>query len=74
METAGLSVLLPGQVSSNSIGMGSSTVLFFLCDIFALPKGSIFSNIFSVGDVLIAVGAVILTQKALFTSPNPPSS
>lgn len=72
MQTAGLPVLLPGQVSSNSIGMGSETVLFFLSDIFAIPHGFIFPNVFSVGDVLIAIGAVILTQKTLVASPNLP--
>ena len=73
MQTAGRTVLLPGQVLSNSIGMGPDTVLFFLCDVFAIPWGFIFPNVFSVGDVLIAIGAVILTQKALLTSPDLPS-
>jgi hypothetical protein len=69
MQTAGLPVLLPGQVMSNSIGMGPETVLFFLGDVFAVPRGFIFPNVFSIGDVVIAIGAVILTQKALLTSP-----
>jgi hypothetical protein len=72
MQTAGLSVLLPGQVMNNSIGMGPETVLFFLGDVFAIPRGFIFPNVFSVGDVVIAIGAVILTQKALLTFPLPP--
>jgi hypothetical protein len=73
LQTAGMTMLLPGEISSNSIGMGPETVLFFLSDVFALPRGFIFPNVFSIGDIVIAIGAVILTQKALFTSPHPPT-
>jgi hypothetical protein len=72
MQTAGMTALLPGQVSSNSIGMGPETVLFFLSDVFAIPRGFIFPNVFSIGDVVIAIGAVILSQKALLTLPDRP--
>lgn len=68
MQVAGLPLLQPGQTSSNSIGMGPDTVAFFLGDIFAIPKDFIFPNVFSIGDVLIALGAVVLTQKALVVS------
>ena len=71
MQIAGMPVLQPGQISSNSIGMGANTIAFFICDIFAMPQGFIFPNVFSVGDILIAAGAVYLAQKALVDSPSP---
>jgi hypothetical protein len=74
MQVAGLPILQPGQTSSNSIGMGPETVAFFLGDVFAIPKGFIFPNVFSLGDVLIALGAVVLTQRALVGSIPPPNS
>jgi Family of unknown function (DUF5317) len=70
LQAAGLHVLQPGQISSNSIGMGANTIAFFICDIFAIPEGFIFPNVFSVGDVLIAAGAVYLAQKALVDSTS----
>lgn len=70
MQIAGMPVLQPGQISSNSIGMGADTIAFFICDIFAIPIGFIFPNVFSAGDVLIAAGAVYLAQKALVDSPS----
>ncbi|HEX7588567.1 MAG TPA: DUF5317 family protein [Anaerolineae bacterium] len=73
MQASGWPVLLPGQVMNNSIGMGPETILSFLGDIFAIPRGFIFSNVFSIGDVVIAIGAVILTQKALLSSTTPPA-
>ena len=69
LESAGLPLAQPGQVYSNSIGMSPDARLPFLGDIFAIPKEFIFSNVFSVGDVLIALGAVWLIQKALVVSP-----
>ncbi len=62
----------PGEVSNNSIGMTADTRLPFLGDNFAIPKEFIFSNVFSVGDVLIALGAVYLIQKALVVATPPP--
>ena len=65
LALSGLPPLAPGQISNNSIGMDANTQLFFLADIFAIPKGFPRSNVFSIGDTLIAVGAVWLTQKAM---------
>lgn len=65
LALAGLPMLAPGQTASNSIGIGPDTRLIFLADIFAIPSEFIFPNVFSVGDVLIAVGAFILIQQAL---------
>ena len=68
MQSTALAPLLPAQVSSNSIGMGPETRLAFLGDIFAIPRGIPFSNVFSIGDVLIAIGAVYLIQRVLLLS------
>ncbi len=74
LATAGLRPLAPGQVSNNSIGVGPDTRFGFLSDMFAIPKPMIFSNVFSIGDVLIALGAVYLIQKAMVvTSARPPA-
>lgn len=70
----GLSHLEPGQITSNSVGIGPNTHLAFLGDIFAIPRGFIFPNVFSIGDVLIAVGAFYLIQRAMVRpAPQLPS-
>ncbi|MBI5648906.1 MAG: DUF5317 family protein [Chloroflexi bacterium] len=51
--------------------MGLDTQLFFLCDIFAIPKGFIFPNVFSIGDILLTIGAVYLTQKTMVVAESP---
>lgn len=65
LTIAGLPPLAPGQTSNNSIGMGADTQLWFLGDIFAIPRSLPFPNIFSIGDVLIAIGAVYLILKVM---------
>ena len=65
LTIAGLPLLAPGQTSNNSIGMSPDTRLWFLGDIFAIPRGLPFPNIFSIGDVLIAIGAVYLIQRVM---------
>jgi len=67
---AGLAPLAPGQVANNSIGMDANTQLFFLTDIFALPQAFPRANVFSIGDILIAVGAVWLTQQVMVKPPK----
>jgi CDP-diglyceride synthetase len=62
---AGQPVLAPGAVRNNSIGAGADTRLVFFSDIFAIPKGLPFPNVFSVGDVLIALGAAYLIYKGM---------
>ena len=68
MEIAGMPVLSPGHISNNSNGMAPETRLAFLADIIAIPKGFVFPNVFSVGDILIAIGAVYLIQKGMVVS------
>ena len=62
---AGRSPREPGQVINNSIGAGPDTRVPFLTDIFAIPSPIIFANVFSIGDVLIAVGGFYLIQQAM---------
>ncbi len=62
---AGQPVLAPGAIRNNSIGAGAETRLIFLTDIFAIPKGVPFPNVFSVGDILIAIGAAYLIYKGM---------
>jgi hypothetical protein len=69
---AGRPPLEPGQTMSNSVGVGPDTRLAFLSDIFAIPNVLLFSNVFSIGDVLIAVGAFLLIQKSMVNpAPSP---
>ncbi|MBI5305933.1 MAG: DUF5317 domain-containing protein [Chloroflexi bacterium] len=64
LTLAGYSAI-PGRITNNSIVMDANTALYFLCDIFAIPKGFIFPNVFSIGDVLLTLGGVYLIQKSL---------
>lgn len=60
LEAAGLAdshmTLEPGRASNSSL-IGDNTLLWFLGDVFAIPQRVPLANVFSVGDVLIAVGA-----------------
>src|SRR5207302_703651 len=48
--------------SSNSMPLASPNLLF-LGDIFAIPKSVPLSNVFSVGDVCVAAGAVLTLHR-----------
>lgn len=65
MEMAGLPPLGPGEIMNNSVGIGDMTVLPFLGDIFSVPSLLPFANVFSIGDILIALGAVYLVYKVI---------
>jgi hypothetical protein len=62
LRVAGLqSVVLKAGVlgaSTNSVLLGPESRVPWLCDIFALPSWVPLATVFSVGDVLIAIGAV----------------
>lgn len=47
---------LPTETYTNSVLMGPGTALPWLADLFVLPRPIPLANVFSVGDVLIAVG------------------
>ena len=55
---------------SNSV-VNAQPVLWPLTDIFALPRWLPFTNVFSVGDVLIGVGVVVVIVVAM-RRPRPP--
>jgi MFS family permease len=61
LETAGLSAG-PSAGFSNSIPL-ADPVLFFLGDVFAVPSSWPVSNVFSIGDVLIAFGAAAALHR-----------
>ncbi|MGE5262263.1 MAG: DUF5317 domain-containing protein [Acidobacteriota bacterium] len=68
LAVAGLAHTEPGQISNNSIAAGPETRLIILADIFAIPSQLPFHNVFSVGDVLIALGVFYLIQNVMVTS------
>jgi hypothetical protein len=72
IAVSGLSQIDPGQAANNSIGAGPDTRVAFLTDIFAIPSLFIFHNVFSIGDVLIAVGGFYLIQRVM-VEPRPQS-
>lgn len=64
-RTSGLDAVAPGQFENSVVSSGSS--LWFLGDVFAVPRGWPFANVFSVGDVVIVVGLVVLAHRACRT-------
>lgn len=72
-EFAGLPPVLEREM--NVVPMTGETVLPWLSDVLPLPAFIPFANVFSVGDVLIAIGGVIFTQLSLVPpKPRPPSA
>ncbi len=67
-EFAGMAAL-SGR-DNNVIPMGPGTWFWFLGDILPLPAWMPFANVFSLGDVLITLGGVRFTQRAL-VPPRP---
>jgi hypothetical protein len=72
-QAVGFRILSPGQVYNNSVGMGPTTPLAFLGDIFAIPKALPFHNVFSIGDTIIAIGAFYLLQRAMVPQTSRPA-
>jgi len=62
---------LPVTHFSNSVLIGPDTLLPFLGDIFVWPRPLPLANVFSIGDAIIAVGAVMFLVAAMRT-PVPP--
>ncbi len=66
-EIAGMPAL-SGR-DNNVIPMTAETALWFLGDILPLPAWVPLANVFSIGDLLIAVGGAYFMQRALFAPP-----
>jgi hypothetical protein len=61
-RTSGLDAVGPGQFENSAVSSGSR--LWFLGDVFAVPHGWPFANVFSVGDVVIVAGLLLLAHRA----------
>ncbi len=61
-----------GLAHNNSTVIGPQTKLWFLGDVFALPQGLPLANVFSVGDVLLALGALALVPPLMGARPFEP--
>jgi len=76
LERAGMTSRLTNleeAVHNNSAVAGEGTHLYYLADIFAIPKQIPLANVFSVGDVLIALGAMYFLQRTLTDEQLDPS-
>lgn len=56
---------------NNSELAASGDRLRFLGDVFALPHGLPLANVFSIGDILIAIGLAWLIAEGMRSSPDP---
>jgi hypothetical protein len=56
---------VPTEHFSNSVVVSAHAPLLFLGDIFVLPRPFPFANVFSIGDVLIAVGGVVFIARTM---------
>jgi hypothetical protein len=61
--------LYAGDTSNNSRIADADTRLRFLCDTFAVPHSVPLANVFSVGDVFVALGVAIVLSGAMTASP-----
>lgn len=57
-------------ISNNSIATDEQVRLWILTDILALPKEVPFANVFSLGDVLLTVGAGALCYRTIRRKPD----
>jgi hypothetical protein len=62
-EPAVVNIIAGGEPYRNSVLLTGSTPLPYLADIFYLPAQIPLANVFSVGDVVIGIGAFILVQQ-----------
>jgi hypothetical protein len=61
---------LPTESFSNSALMGPQTAFPWLGDVFVLPRPLPFANVFSVGDLLIAIGAGVFLVRSMRARPS----
>ncbi len=57
--------VLPTSEFSNSVIAAPGAPLWFLGDIFVLPRPMPFANVFSVGDVLLGIGGAIFIARSM---------
>jgi hypothetical protein len=57
-------------VHNNSVATDEGVRLWLLTDILALPAGVPFANVYSIGDVLLAIGASVLCWRTIRRSPR----
>ncbi len=74
LALAGLPALSPGQTYNNSMGARLDTAVWFLTDIFAIPRQFPFHNVFSIGDILLAIGAFYFIQKVMVKPREQPAA
>ncbi len=65
---------LPVTHFSNTVLIGPDTLFPFLGDVFVFPRPLPMANVFSIGDAVIAVGAVVFLARAMRSEgePHPP--
>jgi hypothetical protein len=69
LEVAGLAAPEGGFVNSD---VQPDAHLLFLGDVFALPRGFLFANVFSIGDLLLVVGGTVVAHRGAGSSlPRP---
>ena len=56
---------------TNSVIADDDTRLYFLGDTLAIPDGFPLSNVISIGDILIAIGAAVTTARVMRLKPEP---
>jgi hypothetical protein len=74
--SAGAIALMGGPSGAHAAGYSNSAIvadpaLWFLTDVFAMPKAMPFANVFSVGDVLIGVGIAMVIVLAMRSGRTP---
>ncbi|MBI1730599.1 DUF5317 domain-containing protein [Candidatus Acetothermia bacterium] len=57
--------LSPGEPFRNNVIMGENAPLGFMGDVFALPAGFPLANVFSIGDVILAIGFIAYLQAKM---------
>ncbi|HEY7600069.1 MAG TPA: DUF5317 family protein, partial [Candidatus Limnocylindrales bacterium] len=71
--------VVPAEGFSNSIILAPDAPLLFLGDVFVLPRPIPLANVFSIGDVLIAIGGALfvartMTRPLSAAQPTPPAT
>lgn len=62
---------VPTTNFSNSVIADAGTQLYFLADIFVLPRPIPLANVFSIGDVLIGLGGAWFIVRVMHREPGP---